>query len=1054
MAAELKSISTLSRQDDPVFREGPKAIIGSLYYMPPSRLVCASRRLLMLICWLVVGLTASSALALDPTKAITQFVHTSWTEKDGVPTEVRALAQTTDGYLWLGTSMGLYHFDGVHFTRFEPLTGAVLPSTRVRKLLASRDGSLWIVWASGTVSHLRGGHLDSYSEQDGLLATSSLAEASDGTLIAATVKGLAGFKDGTWKDVGTEWGFPGRQARLVYFDKAGALWVLTEDRVIYLPAGQRHFIDPGEPAEQSIYFAEASDGVMWLSETSRSAHTVRRLGDQGPVTEIRVGASALLFDRDGSFWVGSAGDGLRRIAYPSRISGQRIAQFGPEAEQFTAKDGLSGAYVQCSFEDREGNIWFGTDKGLDRFRHSVFTVVPLPKPEIRKLILATSDGSLWSTSAQNTELYRISPQGLPEVVDSSFSFMGMCEDEAGAVWGAGLGILYRYQYQQRRSVDILLRGSIVPKYLVNIACDQAGGILLVDSNEGLLRFADGKLIRIADVAQMPFRWESVNLDRAGRIWVGKSGRVEVYDHGQSKLFSTNDGVPTGQIWAFFEDPAGHIWMGGEGGLSKFEDGHFRTISTSTGFPARSVFGLIQDDGGSWWITSDIGVLRVSAGELDQAFVDSGYRLHYEIFDSLDGLPGRPRYPLPGPALARTTDGRIWVSTDNGLAYVDPRRIVRNDVPPPVRVEAITANGVHYTSLDSLQLPPRIANLEIQYTALSLTIPERVRFRYMLEGVDPDWQDPGVRRTAYYTNLRPGDYQFRVKACNNDGVWNELGATLSFRITPAWYQTIWFRILYILLALFVIWMFYRLRLRQVARAMSTRFDERLAERTRIARELHDTLLQTVQGSKLVAEDALEKSHDSAYVLSSLEKLTTWLGQATQEGRAALNSLRTSTIDTDDLAAGLRRATEECVIDSSVAVKFSATGGRREMHPVARDEIYRIGYEAIRNAFEHSSATELQVDLNYAQDLTLGVKDNGTGIEPAVIDQGKEGHFGIQGMRERAERIGSKLTIASAPNSGTEMTLIVPGKVIFPKAHAGRFERVRNLFRRGHGVSDSE
>ena len=1011
-----------------------------------SRTAYASRRLLMLmICWLIVGLSARSALALDPTRAITEFVHTSWTEKDGVPTEVRALAQTTDGYLWLGTSTGLYHFDGVHFTQFEPLAGDVLPTTRIRRLLASRDGSLWIVWASGAVSHLRGGHLDSYSEQDGLPPTSCLVEARDGTLIAATVKGLAGFKDGTWKDIATEWGFGDRKAKLVYFDKAGTLWVLTEDRVLYLPAGQHHFIDPGEPAKESVYFAEAPDGVMWLSETGRSAHTVRRLGDHDPVTEIRVGATALLFDRNGSFWVGSAGDGLRRIAYPNRISGQHIAQFGPEAEQFTAKDGLSGAYVLCSFEDLEGNIWFGTTKGLDRFRHGVFTVVPLPKPEIRKLILAASDGSLWAASANDTEIYRISPQGLPEVVNSG-SFMAMCEDEAGTIWGAGLGDLHRYQYPQRRSVNILLRGSVAPKYLVNIACDQAGGILLVDSNEGLLRFADGKLTRIAEQAQIPLRGESLNLDRVGRIWVGSSGRVEVYDHGQSELFSTSDGVPTGQIWAFFEDHAGHIWMGGDGGLGKFEDRHFRTISTSTGFPARSIYGLIQDDGGSWWITSDIGVLRVSAGELDQAVADSGYRLHYETFDSLDGLPGRPRYPRPGPALARTTDGRIWFSTDNGLAYVDPRRIPKNDLPPPVHVEAITANGIHYPSLDLLQLPPRLANLEIQYTALSLTIPERVRFRYMLEGVDPDWQDPGDRRTAYYTNLRPGNYRFRVKGCNNDGVWNEVGATLNFSILPAWYQTIWFRMLYFALALFVIWMLYRLRLRQVARAMGVRFDERLAERTRIARELHDTLLQTVQGSKLVADDALEKSDDSVPVpvRHALERLSKWLGQATQEGRAALNSLRTSP-ETNDLAEALRRATEECVIDRSMAVKFSATGAPKDMHPIARDEIYRIGYEAIRNACEHSSASELQITLTYAQDLALRVNDNGSGIDQAIITQGKAGHFGLQGMRERAERIGSKFTLVSSPDSGTEMTLVVPGNVIFRKASATRFKRIKTFFR---------
>jgi signal transduction histidine kinase len=310
-------------------------------------------------------------------------------------------------------------------------------------------------------------------------------------------------------------------------------------------------------------------------------------------------------------------------------------------------------------------------------------------------------------------------------------------------------------------------------------------------------------------------------------------------------------------------------------------------------------------------------------------------------------------------------------------------------------------------------------------------------------VDNNWQEAGTRRLISYSNLGPGSYRFRVIACNNDGVWNEVGATLNFSILPAWYQTIWFRMFYVLFALFVIWMLYRLRLRQVARAMSVRFDERLAERTRIARELHDTLLQTVQGSKLVADSALEKPNDAGHLHQAMRQLSGWLGQATQEGRAALNSLRTSSVETNDLVAGLRRATEECVIDQSIAVKFSIIGRAKDLHPIARDEIYRIGYEAIRNACEHSSASELEVSLNYTQDLTLRVKDNGAGIEAAVLTDGKAGHFGLQGMRERAERIRSKLTINSAPNSGTEMTLVVPGKVIFRKPGATLFERIKTI-----------
>jgi signal transduction histidine kinase len=271
----------------------------------------------------------------------------------------------------------------------------------------------------------------------------------------------------------------------------------------------------------------------------------------------------------------------------------------------------------------------------------------------------------------------------------------------------------------------------------------------------------------------------------------------------------------------------------------------------------------------------------------------------------------------------------------------------------------------------------------------------------------------------------------VIACNNDGVWNDAAAALDFSVVPAWYQTNWFRALCVISVGFIVCRIYRLRLLQISRAMSARFDERLAERTRMARELHDTFLQTIQGSKLVADDALEPSTDPVRMRRAMEQLSVWLGRAMQEGRAALNSLRTATTQTNDLAEALRRVTEDGLIPCSMAVTFCVVGDAREMHPIVRDEIYRIGYEAIHNACTHSGASRLEVELRYARDLVLRVGDNGIGIDPAIADRGKDGHFGLPGMRERAARIGGKLTLVSSSNSGTEIRLVVPGAIIFRK-----------------------
>jgi signal transduction histidine kinase len=363
--------------------------------------------------------------------------------------------------------------------------------------------------------------------------------------------------------------------------------------------------------------------------------------------------------------------------------------------------------------------------------------------------------------------------------------------------------------------------------------------------------------------------------------------------------------------------------------------------------------------------------------------------------------------------------------------IDPDRLYLNDKPPPVQIEKIVADRKSYSPRQGLSLPPLTRDLEIDYTALSFSVPQKVRFRYKLEGHDENWQEPGSRRQAFYSDLGPGNYKFHVIACNNDGLWNEIGASLDLSIPPAWYQTNLFGILSVTVAVLLLGVLYRLRVEALAKAISARFDARLAERTSLARELHDTFLQTIQGSKLVADDALEQPNDSARMRRAMERISEWLEQATLEGRTALNALRTSTTEGNDLAEALQRATEEGMIHGSTAVTFSVSGDAREMHPIVRDEIYRIGYEAIRNAFAHSKATRLEVELTYAQDLTVRVSDNGAGIDSTVVAQGKEGHFGLQGMRERAERIGAKLTVVSSATAGTEITTIVPGSIVFRK-----------------------
>ena len=470
------------------------------------------------------------------------------------------------------------------------------------------------------------------------------------------------------------------------------------------------------------------------------------------------------------------------------------------------------------------------------------------------------------------------------------------------------------------------------------------------------------------------------------------------------------------------------------------------MDARNGLPCSSLDAAIKDGSGSLWLEAKCGYLMISAADLANWTARPDSRVVVTSLDTLDGAdPGWVADRIQ-PNAAMTPDGRLWFVGGTSLQMIDPHRSYKNPTPPPVHIEGLIADGKSYSPASPITLPPLTRDLQIDYTALSFVQPQRVGLRYILEGRDKGWQDPGLRRQAFYNDLRPGNYRFRAIASNNDGVWNTTGASLEFHVAPAWYQTELFRWAAALAALFLLAAIYRLRVRQIGRVMSVRFDERLAERTRIARDLHDTFLQTIQGSKLVADDALDPATDLSRMRQAMATLSAWLGRATDEGRAALNSLRTSATEVNDLAEAFRRAIEECRRHRSMQATLQVIGEVQPMHPMVRGEVYRIGYEAIRNACVHSHAEQLWVDLSYLKDVTLVVRDNGTGMDLSLADNGKAGHFGLLGMRERAARIIAKLIIKSSASEGTRIELIVPGGIIYSHAnskHSRLRGRVRSL-----------
>jgi signal transduction histidine kinase len=493
----------------------------------------------------------------------------------------------------------------------------------------------------------------------------------------------------------------------------------------------------------------------------------------------------------------------------------------------------------------------------------------------------------------------------------------------------------------------------------------------------------------------------------------------------------------------FEDSFGVLWIGTSRGLAFFKSGRVQVPRDAPDSLREEIFGMSEDKEGWLWIATAGHVLRVSNQKLSSGVLGSS-----EVFEcgAADGLPNTKGVKRSRSVVA-DGEGRIWFSLTHGLSVVDPSHITNTSAPALPHVEAIMADNDPITVGHVIRIPSSRKRITFIYSGLSLAVPERIRFRYSLDGFDRGWSEPTAAREAVYTNLGPGSYRFRVIASNSYRQWNDSGVAISLQVDPAFWQTWWFRGSCMAAFLAVLGALYQLRLRQVARQFNIRLEERVRERTSIARDLHDTFLQTIQGSKLVVDDALDPSTDPIRMRRAMERLSVWLASAMQEGRAALNSLRATTRQTNDLAEALRRVTGDGLIPSSMAVTFSVIGEAREMHPIVRDEIYRIGHEAIRNACIHSGASQLEVELRYSANLALRVIDNGIGIDPVIADRGKDGHFGLLGMRERAVRIGGKLTLGSSSSSGTEIKLIVSGGIIFRKTMPVRrslFTRIRTAF----------
>jgi signal transduction histidine kinase len=485
-----------------------------------------------------------------------------------------------------------------------------------------------------------------------------------------------------------------------------------------------------------------------------------------------------------------------------------------------------------------------------------------------------------------------------------------------------------------------------------------------------------------------------------------------------------------------------------------KNGRIATLTNKNGLPCDAVQWTIKDAAQSVWLMMPCGLVRVARSELDAwalAADKTARTIGAKVFDSSDGLRTLAVIDKYTPRAAESPDGKLWFVAADGISVVDPRHLPFNKLPPPVHIETVKINGKEVAPAEGMALSHRNNDLEIDYAALSLTIPERVRFRYKLEGKDKDWQDAGTNRYASYGGLAPRKYRFRVMAANNDGVWNEAGAAWNFSITPAYYQTTWFEGLCVLAAAGLTWLLYRLRLRQVTARLNLRMEERVNERTRIARDLHDTLLQSFQGVLLKFHAVTYRLPDRPEALKELEGAIEQARQAITEGRDAVQGLRSSVVVKNDLARAITTFGEGLASDQNGRqapdFRVGVEGATRDLAPLVRDEVYRIAGEALRNAFRHSGARRIEVEIHYdTRRLRIRVRDDGKGIDPQVLTAGgRSGHHELPGMRERAELVGGNLAVWSELNAGTEIELTIPSAIAYAKAQAIKVGGQGNLMK---------
>ena len=950
---------------------------------------------------LLLLLAGTRTPALDPNRHLKEFGHQAWLTENGLPQNtVQAIVQTQDGYLWIGTQEGLARFDGLNFTVFDKENTPAFKSNDIRFLYEDRQGRLWISTSYGLVCR-HNGEFKTFTVNEGLPDNSigPIVEDTKGSVWIGTAGGLSRFENGSFKTFTAEQGLSRNVIQTLCARADGSLLVGTSSGMQSL--SNDHFSSFSLPHYVNIAnitaIAETEDRMVWFG--TLEGLVVVNGQSSAPLTLANNNrVSALRVDREGMLWVATS-NALVRVKYGA-------------VEILTTADGLSSNLILSIYEDREGSIWIGTEAGglnlLKSKKFNTYTTKDGLPSDIVKAIYQDVHGGIWiGSNGGGLTLFKNGSFTTWTTRDglSSDVVLSLAGDANGTIWIGTPDGLNRFKDGKFQTFTFAegLSNDLVRSVLVD-----RNGVLWVGTRDGLNSFRDNEFTTYTTHDGLANNFiGAIYEDSKGNLWVGTLGGLNKIKDGKFQTFTTKDGLSSNTVISLYEDASGDLWIGTNGGgLNRFRDGKFVSFTHTPDV----IYRILEDQQQNLWCSSNKGIFRVNKNDLDNPV----------YYGPADGTLTRESSGGGHPAGWKTSDGRIWFATIKGLAVIDPENIPLNTSPPPIAIEQLFVDNQSIPLTQKVTLSPGIARLDFYYTALSFIAPENVRFKYKLEGFDDDWIDGGGRRVASYTNLRPGNYKFRVIAANNDGVWNETGAALDFYLQPRFYQTYWFYLLCVLLLALTAWQLYRLRVRR----MALQFRAVLAERNRIAREIHDNLAQDILGISVQLELVARLMPAAAETAKGhLDRARMLVRNSMTEARRYVWDLRSQELQKKDLPAALRDTTKRLTAESNVETVVEVAGLMRPLPVEVETNLLRIGQEAINNAVKHARANRIEVGLNFdTRNVRLSVRDNGRGFDPS--EQIADGHFGLLGMRERAEQIGGVLSIDSAPERGTQIAVEVP------------------------------